>query len=135
MDTAASFDLSSLFVTREQLLAARAARTRIHLIDVRKPPAFASDPRMVQGALHCPPNQVGQWAEMHSSDRAVVVYCVYGHAVSQSAAQQLRALGFQAWALAGGFKGGEDGADDATDIARWRSVDLPIAPSLGTWGR
>jgi hypothetical protein len=41
------------------------------------------------------------------------------------AADKLRASGLNARALAGGFEGGEEGVDDAQEIAQWRSIVLP----------
>jgi chromate transport protein ChrA/rhodanese-related sulfurtransferase len=61
----------------------------------------------------------------------VVVYCVYGHEVSTSAAVTLRSAGWPALKLAGGMQGGEDGVDAPEDIARWRAVVLPTQPKTG----
>ena len=82
---------------------------------------------MIAGAQRCAPQDVAAWAAAHEAQRGktVVVYCVYGHNVSHEAWSQLRTLGFDALALAGGIQGGEDGVDAPSDIALWRATVLP----------
>lgn len=106
------------------------------LLDVRRAPAFDTSPTMLAGAQRCLPEQIAEYGQ-REAPREVVVYCVYGHGVSQTAAQELRALGWPARYLAGGSRGGEDGVDAAQDIARWRST-APLTfrkrPDLGVNG-
>jgi rhodanese-related sulfurtransferase len=96
------------------------------LLDVRRDAAFEASPQMIAGAQRCAPQDVAAWAQTNSTlkDQPIVVYCVYGHNVSADACSQLRALGFNAAALAGGIQGGEDGVDSPADIAAWRAVKL-----------
>ncbi len=98
------------------------------LLDVRRDPAFDASAQMIAGAQRCAPQDVAAWATANKAHvgKSVVVYCVYGHNVSADACSQLRALGFDALALAGGIQGGEDGADSPADIAAWRTVKLPV---------
>jgi rhodanese-related sulfurtransferase len=106
------------------------------LLDVRRASAFDASPIMLAGAQRCLPEQIAEFAQ-RETPREVVVYCVYGHGVSQTAAQELRALGWPARYLAGGFRGGEEGVDAAELIAHWRSVP-PLTfrkrPDLGVNG-
>ncbi len=97
------------------------------LLDVRRDAAFDASAHMIAAAQRCAPDDVAAWAAAKSAllGKKVVVYCVYGHQVSQGAAEQLRALGFQALFLAGGIEGGEDGVDSPADIATWRATQLP----------
>ncbi len=44
---------------------------------------------------------------------------------SQDVAEQLRALGFHAFFLAGGIQGRDDGVDSPAEIANWRTTQLP----------
>lgn len=60
---------------------------------------------------HCVPD----WANALAKDTPVVVYCMYGFWVSQDAAKELRALGYDARYLTGG-------------IAAWRAMDYPTTP-------
>jgi rhodanese-related sulfurtransferase len=94
------------------------------LLDVRRASAFDASQIMLAGAQRCLPEQIAEFAQ-RETPREVVVYCVYGHGVSQTAAQELRASGWPARYLRGGLKGGEDGADSAQDIATWRASPLP----------
>jgi rhodanese-related sulfurtransferase len=109
------------------------------LLDVRKPEPFAKSAYVLPGAQYCAPQDVAQWIANHPADsREVVVYCVYGHHVSQTAAAQLQAAGWRVKYLQGGIEGGEDGVDAAQDIVSWRSAALPKVskavgqPQLGT---
>ncbi|MFM7330062.1 MAG: chromate resistance protein ChrB domain-containing protein, partial [Brachymonas sp.] len=97
------------------------------LLDVRRDAAFAASTQILAGAQRCAPQDIARWAALHEAvrDQTVVVYCVYGHNVSKDACSQLRALGFNAHVLAGGFQGGEDGVDAASDIGTWRAASLP----------
>ena len=98
------------------------------LLDVRRDAPFEASASMLVGAQRCAPQNVAAWAEAHDQqrDQAIVVYCVYGHNVSADACSQLRALGWNAVALAGGIQGGEDGVDSPADIAVWRGTALPM---------
>ncbi len=100
------------------------------LLDVRRDAAFEASPQMIVGAQRCAPRDVAAWAAANAAlrEREIVVYCVYGHNVSADACSQLRDLGFNAMALAGGIQGGEDGVDSLAQIAAWRATALPCSP-------
>ena len=78
---------------------------------------------MLAGALRSKPEDVAAFAASQPP-RDVVVYCVYGHNVSEEAVAELRAAGWNASALAGGIEGGEDGVDTPQNIAAWRASAL-----------
>jgi rhodanese-related sulfurtransferase len=106
------------------------------LLDVRRRPRFEESRSLLPGARHCAPEDVAQLARSEPPRRAIV-YCVYGHNVSEEAVRTLRAAGWDARALAGGIEGGEPGVDDAKAVAGWRSA--PVArirkrPDLGVTG-
>ena len=106
------------------------------LLDVRREAAFAGSRRMIASAVRCAPENVAGYARS-GPPREVVVYCVFGHAVSREAALTLRAAGWNARLLAGGLKGGEDGVDAPEAIAAWRAAALPVLrkrPDLGVSG-
>ncbi len=118
-------------------LRARQGRADAPLVlDVRREAKFADSPRLLAGALRCPPESVAQFAATEPP-REVVVYCVYGHNVSADAVATLRAARWPAVALAGGIEGGEDGVDAPHAIAArnaaggWVNGDLdPLADSV-----
>jgi rhodanese-related sulfurtransferase len=97
------------------------------LLDVRRDAAFAASATMLVGAQRCTPEHVAAWAKANTAqrDKTIVVYCVYGHQVSQQVCKELRTLGFDAMFLAGGMHGGEDGADSPKNITAWRAAKLP----------
>src|SRR5688500_18662660 len=78
------------------------------ILDVRRGAAYEADDRIIVGALRCPSDEVAGWAQRQAGSRAVVVYCVHGHEVSQGAAEILRGLGLDAHYLAGGIAGWVD---------------------------
>jgi rhodanese-related sulfurtransferase len=95
MDTV-SIDPRSLYAT---LGSARAPL----LLDVRRPPAFEEDDRLIPAALR-PGGEPAAYLAGRPPDRPIVVYCVKGHEVGQEAAAQLRAAGFDARYLEGGIQ-------------------------------
>jgi len=106
------------------------------VLDVRRTPRFDASTSMVAGAVRCLPEDIAAWAAANTP-RAVVVYCVYGHNVSEEAVTTLRRAGWDASLLAGGFEGGEEGVDAPEHIAAWRSTRPPTMrkrPDLGIPG-
>ncbi len=130
MDTRinSSDPVSSLFISPQELGDRLGRAGSPLLLDVRPQARFDASSRMLVGAQRCPADQILTFAaalSVSNPHREVVTYCVYGHHVSREAAAALRVAGLNAHALAGGFEGGEDGVDNAQDIAQWRSVALP----------
>ncbi len=75
-----------------------------HVIDVRRAAAFAEADDVIAGAVWRDHRQAAAWAADFSRDDDIVVYCVRGHQVSQSAAARLRHLGLPARVLRGGIE-------------------------------
>ena len=117
-----------------QKLAARMGRADAPLLlDVRRKGKFLESPHLIAGAQRCEPEDVAAFAASQPA-REVVVYCVYGHNVSADAATALRAAGWNAYALAGGIEGGEDGVDASQDIAQWRAQRPLTFAKRPDWG-
>ncbi|MEO8391312.1 chromate resistance protein ChrB domain-containing protein [Polaromonas sp.] len=120
--------------TSPQELAARVGRADAPLLlDVRRKGKFLESPHLLAAARRCAPEDVAAFAASQSP-REVVVYCVYGHNVSADATATLRAAGWNAYALAGGIEGGEDGVDAPQDIAQWRARRPLILTKRSDWG-
>ncbi len=83
------------------------------VLDVRRAGVFEQASSMLPGARWQDPAKVLQWAADLPRDRAVLVYCVYGHEVGRSTAMQLRAQGVNARFLPGG-------------IDAWQSAGKPV---------
>jgi Fe-Mn family superoxide dismutase len=83
------------------------------LFDVRRRKAFDAGSDVLPGAEWRAPEDVGSWAEALPRDRDIVVYCVFGHNVSEDVAAALQAKGLKAQALAGG-------------IAAWHAIGGPV---------
>ncbi|HMP11796.1 Fe-Mn family superoxide dismutase [Hydrogenophaga sp.] len=75
------------------------------VIDVRRAGVYENAATVITGARWRGPAPVGKWAAELPTDRAVIVYCVYGHEVSRSTAMRLRAAGLNARYLKGGIDG------------------------------
>lgn len=73
------------------------------LLDVRRAGVFEQAGTMLPEARWRDPGAVAQWAGELPGDRAVTVYCVYGHEVSRSTVLRLRAAGVNARFLRGGI--------------------------------
>jgi rhodanese-related sulfurtransferase len=131
MDTA----MTTFSISPSELLPRMGTASAPVILDVRRDAAFEAAAFMLVGAQRCAPQHTAAWAAENAAkrDQTVVVYCVYGHQVSQEACKELRALGFQAMFLAGGIKGGEDGVDSAEDIAAWRAIKLPQWRKRADW--
>lgn len=84
------------------------------IFDVRKKPAFDSDPKTIANATWQDHETANDWGIVIPKDKQIVVYCVHGHEVSQNAAKALRDLGLSAVYLQGG-------------IAEWTKAGLATA--------
>jgi rhodanese-related sulfurtransferase len=142
MDTAITLPASSSPSAFPTIAPAAFASTvgRAHaplVLDVRREAKFLESPRIVCAAVRCTPEEVATFARSHSP-RPAVVYCVYGHNVSEDATAQLNAAGWSAQLLAGGIEGGKTGtdadADTAANIAAWRAHPLPTILKRPDWG-
>lgn len=84
------------------------------LLDVRRAGAYSQAESVIEGARWCDPSKVNGWAGELPADRAVVVYCVYGHEVGRATALRLRDAGLNARFLRGG-------------IDAWQAAGRPLA--------
>ena len=83
------------------------------IFDVRRAAAFDAADEMLASAQRGTPDHVAEWGRQIPASQPVVVYCVYGHEVSQGVATALRKSGIDARYLAGG-------------IASWAALGLPL---------
>ncbi|MDI1236706.1 MAG: chromate resistance protein [Polaromonas sp.] len=120
-------------ITPEELAARMGRADMPLLLDVRREGKFLESPLILAGARRCAPEDVAALAAS-GPPREAVVYCVYGHNVSAEAVAALRAAGWNAYALAGGIEGGEDGVDTASNIAEWRTTPLLTMRKRPDWG-
>ena len=87
--------------------AFRALRSQFpppQVLDVRRAAAFERDPTLIPGSVRCAPEDVEAIAPALEPWRPVVAVCVHGHEVSQNAARQLAAHGYDARSLDGGHE-------------------------------
>ncbi len=87
------------------------------LVDVRRG-ALSGDDRLIIGAQHPMPDDIGHWQNELLAGRPVVVYCADGRAASPDVAAALRATGIKAAYLEGGLAG-------------WTAGRLPTRKNLG----
>lgn len=77
----------------------------LQILDVRKKVDFQADDHMLPGARWMDPARVADWSAGLSTKATVVVYCVYGHAVSNGVVDYLRNRGLSACLIDGGIEG------------------------------
>jgi rhodanese-related sulfurtransferase len=115
-------------ITSDELQQCLGAFPPPALIDVRRQPAFDADPVVLPSAIRRMPEAVAEWARDLEPWRAVVVYCVHGHEVSQNATAFLRQAGLAARALDGGIEGWRDHGGATAAFAppsRWVTRERP----------
>ncbi len=103
------------------------------VLDVRRQARFDESPRLLVGAQRCAPEDVAALATTRPIGD-VLVYCVYGHNVSEEAAVALQTAGWSAHTIAGGIEGGQDGEDDAQSIDQWRTQPPLSFAKRADWG-
>ena len=124
----------SILSVSPQVFNARLGRAKTPLVlDVRRQPRFDESPRLLACAQRCTLEDVAALADSYTP-REVLVYCVYGHNVSEEAAATLQAVGWNAHTVAGGIEGGQDGEDDALAIAAWRARPPLSFAKRADWG-
>ena len=100
-------------------LAAWRDQGRTHLLlDVRRDIKRAAEADELSGTVWRNPAQWLDWKDHIATGAPVVVYCAYGHELSQALAVCLRALGHDARHLEGG-------------IDEWRKADLATQAIAG----
>jgi rhodanese-related sulfurtransferase len=103
------------------------------VLDVRREAKFVESGRLVVGAVRCAPEDVGAFAAARAAANAVV-YCVYGHNVSEDATNALRAAGWAARRIAGGIEGGQPGTDTEPDRTQWAASPVLTFAKRPDWG-
>ena len=78
------------------------------IVDVRRRAAFEAGDAIIRAAIWRDPDDIEQWHATLDLGRDIIVYCVHGHEVSQTAASVLRSKGYPARYVAGGFEAWRD---------------------------
>jgi rhodanese-related sulfurtransferase len=94
------------------------------LIDVRRQDFFTQSPQLLPGALWRDAGKAAQWSRELDCTRPIIAACKAGHEMSQTTAAQLRADGFDARVLEGGYQA-------------WADAGLPLVakPELERFAR
>jgi rhodanese-related sulfurtransferase len=75
------------------------------LLDVRRAEKRAAEGDEIAGGAWLDPARWLDWKDEVARDRPVVVYCAYGHEISQGLSAALRAMGLDARHLVDGIDG------------------------------
>jgi rhodanese-related sulfurtransferase len=75
------------------------------IVDARRQEAYARSPQLLPGAIWRDAGQTAQWSGELDRGRPIVAACKAGHEMSQWTVAQLRAGGFDARVLDGGYEG------------------------------
>lgn len=86
------------------------------LLDVRRSADYSANPQTIAGASWCDPENIDRWVKDLPSDRPIVLYCVKGGPVSQSAVDRLRKEGLDAAWVEGGLKAWIDSGQPVLSI-------------------
>jgi rhodanese-related sulfurtransferase len=124
---------TSLFLTSRQFAARLGHADAPLVLDVRRLPRFTASQRLLPTAQHCAAEDVLAFVAP-LPPREVLVYCVYGHEVSQGAAAALRSAGWEARYLLGGIEGGEPSVDAAALLAELQAQHLPTVAKCPDFG-
>ncbi|MGH6892990.1 MAG: chromate resistance protein ChrB domain-containing protein [Dongiaceae bacterium] len=101
----ASQTLSTHAISAAELAHTLGSTRHPLVIDVRREPAFAASQHLLCGSLYRSPEKVAEWSAELPIGKPVVVACLHGHEVGQTAATALRAAGLDARYLSGGVQG------------------------------
>jgi rhodanese-related sulfurtransferase len=104
----ASFSISS-----ESLWTSIGSAQAPQILDVRRRDIYDASPGLMPTAVWRDPAAVAQWKTTLDRARAVVAVCKAGHELSQAVAAELRADGYDARVLTGGY-------------AAWSEAKLPL---------
>ena len=104
MDATSAAPRSPAAIAPDAFRALRSQFPPPQVLDVRRAAAFERDPTLVPGAVRCPPDEIEAVAPTLEPWRPVITVCVHGHEVSQGAARQLAAHGYDARPLDGGHE-------------------------------
>ncbi len=91
-------------LTPEDLLSVVGTPACPRIVDVRRLEAFGAAPDVLPGAVWRDHRDAASWGRAIADGDEIVVYCVHGHQVSQSAAALLRGQGVGARYLARGIE-------------------------------
>ena len=95
----------SYSISPSDLWNAIATRDAPQIVDVRRRDTFEASPHLLPGAIWREAGRMQRWAAELDRTRPIVVACKAGHEMSQMTAAQLRADGFDARVLQGGYEG------------------------------
>jgi rhodanese-related sulfurtransferase len=104
--------MGKYFITAEQLWSSFGGTNAPIVADVRRRKVYDSEDSVVPGAIWFDHMKTDDLAALDTHGRDLVIYCVHGHQVSQSATAALRATGKDVRVLRGG-------------IEAWKSAGLP----------
>ncbi|HVG50402.1 MAG TPA: chromate resistance protein ChrB domain-containing protein [Xanthobacteraceae bacterium] len=99
------------------------------VIDVRRREARDSSLGVLPGARWCDAREVARWSGTLDRARPIAVACKAGHELSQSVVAELRAAGFSARLVSGGYAAWEDAGLPLVSRQQLDRV-LPQRPSL-----
>ncbi|HXV26220.1 MAG TPA: thiosulfate sulfurtransferase GlpE [Alphaproteobacteria bacterium] len=91
-------------ITAEELAKLMGEGSALVLIDLRKDPDYAADPRLLPGAVKRSLSEIDVWGKTLPQDRPIVVYCDEGKWVGATAVERLRAQGREVRQMEGGFR-------------------------------
>jgi rhodanese-related sulfurtransferase len=104
---------ASFFISPQDLWSSIGTAQAPQVIDVRRRDIYDTAPGLLPTAVWRSAAELAQWPAALDRQRSTVIACREGHQLSQAAAAHLRAAGFDAGVLEGGYAG-------------WAAAGLPL---------
>jgi rhodanese-related sulfurtransferase len=130
MDSASSFISPSYFISPNDLWNLIGTARTPQIVDTRRREVHDTAPGLIPGAVWRDVADIERWCSEIDRERPVVFACRHGHHMSQIAAARLRADGFRAQVLAGGYDGW---AEAKLALADRAALDRMAAPRPSLW--
>lgn len=120
---------SPFFISSHDLWSSLGAAAAPQIIDTRRRDIYEAGPGVMPVSIWRDPAAGNGWMDTLDRTRPVVVACRFGHHLSQSAAAELRAQGFDAKVLEGGYSAWSEAGFPQVDRAALARF-APKRPSL-----
>jgi|TARA_R110000744_G_scaffold104849_2_gene200635 rhodanese-related sulfurtransferase len=92
----------------QDLIVLQQQSDQILVLDIRKQHDFDIDPQIIKGANRHQPEEIDRWIEELPINQDIIIYCVHGHAVSNTVLDRLLEGGLKARYIEGGIEAWKD---------------------------
>lgn len=101
------------------------------IVDVRRLPVFQASPLRIASSIWRDHMRTDEWAPALPAGKAVAVYCIHGHNVSEIASARLDAAGFDVTIIEGGLEAWTKAGGPT--VTRTATGFDPVSPQPSVW--